>query len=232
MECIVEQTIHFIIEQDGETEQVFKAAITAFLTKCKKPIRAYLVQVKYDESDRSFNVALCLRLESGDEKDILKSSIKIFKSMFSSKEHLDVIFIDQKQEYKLRKICCPFFTSQNYKFDMPDFFLASNESKMLASVRTCYKKRRLYGDHPDGYLLCDIEPSLSVELLGEESKFTEIIFASRHEGYSLFPIKEWPAYVHVAIPLVDLKNKDFIKMSDMKSLAWAELYEKREDIKL
>lgn len=232
METMEKHTIYFLFEQDGEVERDFKVALLPILTKYKKPIRAYLARVKYSENDDILNVALCFRTEGGLDEYILTNAVQLFKSMFGNREHLDVIFINQNQEKSLRIVCCPFFTSQDYQVISPDFFLSSSESYKLRNPIACFKRKRLFGKHPDGYLLCDIKPSLVGQHYGMGgNNIKQIILTSRHQGHTIFPITEWPVYVHVSIPLTDLNIKENIEKIDIKSIAWAELYKNKEEAK-
>ena len=220
-----ESKIYFCSEQDGKAEQDFKSELTTILLKEKMSIRAYLVQIKYHKNDKHCNVALCFRSGEGMSDDILNQSTKLFKSMFNRNEYLDILFITQPQEVDLRKICCPFFTSNNYRFSVPDFFLTSHDSYQFQYPIACYKNKKLYGEHPDGYMLCDIDSFLLEQNSRQGSKdINQIVLANRHENYSLFVIEEWPFYVHVAIPLVDFVNRIMIDKTDIEGVAWGEVY--------
>jgi len=221
--------IYFLGEQDGKAEQEFKETLYSVLAGYDKSLRAYLARVKYKENDNSF-VALCFRVEEEIDKYLLVQSTKIFRMMFGEDEHLDIIFLNEQQESQLRKVCCPFFISLNYQFNIPDFFLTSSESYSLKQPIACFKRKRLHGKNPDGYLLCDTEPFLMGEGSDEnETNITQIVLASRHQGYSVFLIRDWPAYVHIAIPLGDLSRVNDIKETDIKLIAWGELYENESD---
>ena len=57
-----------------------------------------------------------------------------------------------------------------------------------------------------------------------------LIIATRYSGTTLFPITEYPIYVHVArlvsnIPPVEVK----ISTKDLEPIAWAELYRTKEE---
>ena len=145
--------------------------------------------------------------------------------MFGLHEHLDILFIDDEKESELRKVCCPFYSSK--KFFQPDFYLSSSEGYHLETARACYKKRRLLGNHPDGYMLCEVFPSILGQpygLGGED--MDKIIIASRHSGCSIFKIDEWPRHVHIARMISkNVDNKFSIVRSDIKSIGWAEINE-------
>jgi len=54
----------------------------------------------------------------------------------------------------------------------------------------------------------------------------EVIVASRHEGYTVSKINEWPLYVHLIRLRSKLMNPPVNKLSkdDIEKVAWAELY--------
>ena len=46
------------------------------------------------------------------------------------------------------------------------------------------------------------------------------------DGFSLFPINEWPVYVHVARVLTDNpESREIIRSNELKEIGWAKLYE-------
>jgi hypothetical protein len=166
--------------------------------------------------------------------NILKEYSKIFQSMFSAKEHLDIVSINEQQELVVRELCCPFFTSSEFQIEFCDFILTSSEGFELDKNPTnCYKRERLYGKHPDDYMLCDILPPILEGSFSLHSEgINQVIFASRHKGFSLFPISNWPAYVHVARSKVhNIEYKTYIEESDIELIARGELYKSRQDIK-
>jgi hypothetical protein len=213
--------ISFICEQDGKIEREFKKNLSILLREGNKPLRAYLSQVKYGDSDDQFSVAVCYMLEAGAEDlNLVAKTSKLFQSMFGSHEHLDVVFLNDEQENCLRQVACPFYTAADFQITNPDFYLISSEGYGLNSPIACFKKMKLTGSNRDGYMLCDIQPPLIGQAYGMLSKdIFQLVFASRHQGYSLFPIKKWPAYVHVALTMKDNFNSfDIINDSDIINL--------------
>ena len=225
------ENIQFLCEQNGETECEFKSAIFSFFHEKITQVRAYLARVSYKNEKNKFNVALCFRSES-NHQFLLENSTRIFKNIFGVNEHLDIIFIDKFEEKKLREVSCPFYTSEGYQITSPDFYLTSSEGYDLKTVRKCYKKKKLIGENLDGYMLCDITPPLFGQKFGlGEVNISQLVLASRHKDHSLFPIKEWPAYVHVARPVVDnIEDIFFINKSDIELIGWGEIYKDKNDI--
>lgn len=208
-------------EQRGLVEAEFKSAIVPLFKNLK--IRAYLAKVKYVEN---ITVALCLMIEEVDKKNISFEIACYFQKMFNKTETLDIIFIDLNEEKKLRKVCCPFFIPDNFQVEVPDFYLISSEGYGLRKPIYCFKRKGFLGEHPDGYLLCDIFPSINLQNEGlNKIEATQLVFASRHKDFSLFPIRQWPAYVHVAALQTNLKEELMcMKESDIKLIAWGELF--------
>jgi hypothetical protein len=113
----------------------------------------------------------------------------------------------------------------------PDFYLASSEGYDMEEPRQCWRIKRVATEKRDDLLLVKISPPLIGQKFGLGDKDIDQVFvAPRHVGASLFPINEWPLFVHVARPLIDEpENYCKIRQCDIESIAWAELYETQED---
>jgi hypothetical protein len=139
--------------------------------------------------------------------------------------------LSNEQESAIRKICCTFYITSIYQYTEPDFYLISSESHNFNPPIACFKRKKLYGDHPDGYMLCDINPEIIGQKYGLGGvDIKQIILASRHQDYSIFTINEWPLYVHIAIPTASFKENDYISKSNLKLIAWGEIYKSLRDI--
>jgi hypothetical protein len=228
-----EDNINFICEQNGESEVLLKRSISLFFKDNDFDCRAYLVKVScFNTTNNDFNVLLCLK--GGERKDSILSGVgKVFKNIFGSHEYLDIIFIDDVQEKAVRSVCCPFYVSGDLQIDSPDFYLTSSEGYELELVRSCTKRKMLLGTNPDGYMLCDIFPSISnTGLEVNDHDITQLIFTSRHKGVSIFNHAEWPIYVHIAIPINNsLINEFCISDEDIKLIGWGEIYNNKSDIR-
>jgi hypothetical protein len=88
--------------------------------------------------------------------------------------------------------------------DEPDFNLASSEGYRLENPRGCKCIKRVRSDGRDDLLLIRVNPPLTGQpyRLGARDMDT-LLVATRYEGDSLFPIKEWPVFVHVARLLIE-----------------------------
>lgn len=229
MKEFIANEINFVAEQNGGVERELKKKLGTIFIKTDISIRAYLVRVQYSNVDE-MHVALCIKSDGNFNDALLNQCVQVFKSIFNSSVHLDILYLSDAQEKKVRQLCCPFYTSDDFRIAIPDFYLSSSEGYYLNDVPiSCYKRKRLDGPHKDGYILCDIDPPIIGQPYGLGSlDIDQVIIASRFEGISLFPIIEWPAYVHLARPLVQqIQLKDSIEKNDIELIAWAEINNKK-----
>jgi len=115
--------------------------------------------------------------------------------------------------------------------DSPDFFLASSEGYGLEEPRSCRRIKRVRSDFRDDLLLAKVEPPLIGQSYGLGGRdIRTLLIATRHEGDSLFPIRRWPVFVHVARLLIENpEQREQIHDDEFESIAWAELYRTKED---
>ena len=109
----------------------------------------------------------------------------------------------------------------------PEFFLsAAGENEGLASPRACWEQGRLKDQVRDDHMLIEIEPSLIGQNYGLGGKdITNLILSVRHEGFSLFPVKEWPCHVYVARILDDAITKTLTFGRDqVEIIAWGMIF--------
>lgn len=101
---------HLVVlgEQDGPFEQVLKEELVNSFRRDKRVVRAYLARANSDR-DESVDVILGLRTHFGPDPRLAKQVGKIFASIFSDTEHLDIIFLTEEQEVRVAAACRPFF---------------------------------------------------------------------------------------------------------------------------
>ena len=82
-------------------------------------------------------------------------------------------------------------------------------------------------------VLVRLDPPLIGQRYGQGARDIDLlVLATRHQGTSMFPVSEWPLYVHVALPLVpNPDQRDSLEQEELESIAWAELYETEEAAK-
>jgi hypothetical protein len=116
----------------------------------------------------------------------------------------------------------------------PHFYLASSEGYDLTEPRRCWRIKRLATNTRSDLLLVRIEPPLVGQKYGLGGRDIDlVVVATRHQGDSLFPVKEWPVFVHVARPLIENpQDHDRLRDEEFESIAWAELYPSEEDARI
>jgi hypothetical protein len=116
----------------------------------------------------------------------------------------------------------------------PDFFLASSESYCLMEPRSCKRIKRIRSDNRDDLLLVKVEPPLTGQVYGLGGRDIDtLLIATRHKGDSLFSIRTWPVFVHVARLLIeDPERREQIHDNEFESIAWAELYRTKDDARV
>lgn len=201
MEKINPKDLRFVGERDGEPERDFKCELSVFLRQLvewkplDKPVRAYLCSVSYpsDGDSGSFSVALFFATESDAKDEIRKGAASIFRRMFGTREHLEMMFVEDETESELRQVCSPFVDTKE-----ADFVLASGDTCLLEDPRNCVVLKRYAGEHPDGYILVSIDPPLIGQQFGlGGDDVNEVVLMSRWSERTLSPIQEWPVFVHV-----------------------------------
>jgi hypothetical protein len=75
-------------------------------------------------------------------------------------------------------------------------------------------------------MLIEIAPPLIGQRYGLGSKdIANLILSARHEGFSLFPIKEWPCHVYIARILDDAITKTLtFTRSQVEIIAWGMIF--------
>ncbi|MCH7480950.1 MAG: hypothetical protein IIC79_06100 [Chloroflexi bacterium] len=117
------------------------------------------------------------------------------------------------------------------KAQIPDFYLASAEGYGFDEPRKCYRIMRVQSEMRDDYMLIRVDPPLTQRQHGLAGvELDTIVIATRHKGSSLFPILEWPVYVHIArLHTINPSERDIIHPNEIESIAWGELYLTEED---
>ena len=104
---------------------------------------------------------------------------------------------------------------------------AAGESDELASSRACWVKARLKNQVSDDHMLVEISPALSGQRYGLGSNdITHVVLTGKHEGFSLFPIKQWPCYVFISRILDEAVFKTQVFTGEqVEIIAWGMIYE-------
>ncbi len=118
--------IEFLYEQDGEIERELKRRLVPLLEAAEGVRAGYLAVADYHDGSRP-SVVLCVRrsrrggyasavlralrvrADNGVDHALIREVGKVFAEIFNSTEHLDVFFVDARQESEVRAVCAPFF---------------------------------------------------------------------------------------------------------------------------
>ena len=101
--------IHFIGAQDGPAEREFLAKISGVIERSPDAVSsAYLCRVHYGKPS-DVSVALCMACPNGDSRSLVEAISAVFREMFGSHEHLDMLFLNEEQEEQIRSVCSPFY---------------------------------------------------------------------------------------------------------------------------
>jgi hypothetical protein len=115
--------------------------------------------------------------------------------------------------------------------EKPEFYLSSRDIDPPLEPRRCYAIKRLRCAVRDDYLLIRIDPPLVGQWYGLGGRdIDKVIVATRLQGGSLFPILEWPVFVHVARPLIEHpEQRDQLANDELENIMWGELYPTEQD---
>jgi hypothetical protein len=117
----------------------------------------------------------------------------------------------------------------------PDFFLSAAAEMRpdadLSQPRACWTKARLRNAIRDDYMLIDVDPPVIGQPYGLGSEdITRLIIATRWEGCTLFPIKQWNLSVYVLRILdEDITRSLLFTQDQIEEIAWATIYRTREE---
>lgn len=99
----------FVGEQDGPVELELKARLISVFGRRRSVQAAYLARVLLP-GQAEIAVALCLRAEPGNEQLLVGEVGGIFSGLFSPREQLDILFLNEDLESDLRTRCLPFYS--------------------------------------------------------------------------------------------------------------------------
>lgn len=113
----------------------------------------------------------------------------------------------------------------------PAFFLTTaGEYKLLSKPRACSFVRRLRDVNRDDYMLVRIDPPLIGQSFGlGGNDITELLLATRHQGFSLFPPHRGAKEVYVAriVDSVVLAAESFSR-DQVQLIAWGTIFDDLE----
>lgn len=114
----------------------------------------------------------------------------------------------------------------------PDFFLSTaGEYAPLSEPRACCKKGRLSDSARNDYMLIEIDPPLFDQRFGiRDAHVTNLLLSTRYEGYTLYPISEWPSHVYVMRVLDDrILTTHLFTKEQVELIAWGLIFRTLEE---
>jgi hypothetical protein len=108
----------------------------------------------------------------------------------------------------------------------PDFALCTEGRGDLSRPRACWRRKRLKDNLRGDYLLVDIAPPIIGQRYGLGDKdVQQLILAPRHQGVTLFPVNEWPAYVFVYRILDEgMLRQEIFEAHQIELIIWGIIY--------
>lgn len=100
--------VRFQCEQDGTPERLLKARLADVFRCERKVLRAYLARADFGSKGEEC-VVLAVRSYFGPDREIVNEVAAMFASVFGTQEHLDIMFLTDRQEVELVRVCKPFF---------------------------------------------------------------------------------------------------------------------------
>jgi hypothetical protein len=98
----------FVGEQDGPPERMLKGKLSELFAEYKNLLKAYLARVHYRET-KGESVCLCLLVSSGADEPLVEAIGSLFARHFNRAVHLDILFLNPKQEEQVAAVCEPFY---------------------------------------------------------------------------------------------------------------------------
>ena len=113
------------------------------------------------------------------------------------------------------------------------FFLdpSANGEGNIEELRECIEVTRLRDHFRDDYMLVEITPPIIGQPFGLGGKDIEqALLATRHQGHTLYPIRQWPVHVYV----IRIKNPQIAVLKrltehDVEMIGWGVLYQSRDE---
>jgi type III secretion system (T3SS) SseB-like protein len=99
--------LEFLGEQDGPPERELKEALVRLFEAKGKVNRAYLARLSYLETGAT-GVGLCVPVDAYSV-ELVRAVGSVFSDLFGADQYLDVVFVTEDEEKRLRDVCRPFF---------------------------------------------------------------------------------------------------------------------------
>jgi hypothetical protein len=105
---LIAHALTFVGEQDGPSERMLKTKLSELFSESINLLKAYLARVRYREAGGE-SVCLCLSASGGPDKPLVEAIHSWFAPHFNHAVHLDILFLNPKQEEQVAAVCKPFY---------------------------------------------------------------------------------------------------------------------------
>ena len=105
------EPIDFVGPQLGLVEDGLKAAFNEVFVATPTVHSAYLARA-YRGNSSAQTVALCIRSAIGVDEKLEERLLVLFRQRFRHDQHLDVLFLVEDDELRLREVCEPFYAKR------------------------------------------------------------------------------------------------------------------------
>ena len=101
----------------------------------------------------------------------------------------------------------------------------------LSTTRVCWIRGRLRDEIRDDYMLIEIEPPLIGQAYGlGDRDITNLLISSHLQGFTLFPIREWPCHVYITRILDESITKTLVfTKGQVEMIGWGAIYRTIEE---
>jgi hypothetical protein len=107
-EELIAHALKFVGEQDGPPERMLKGKLSELFAGYKNLLKAYLARVHYGGT-KGESVCLCLSVSTDADKPLVEAIGSLFAQHFNRAAHLDILFLNPKQEEQVAAVCKPFY---------------------------------------------------------------------------------------------------------------------------
>jgi hypothetical protein len=102
------EPVDFVGQQVGYAEDALKEAFREVFAATPTVHSAYLARIYRGNAPKQ-SVALCVRTAIGVDHKLEDRLGEIFRSRFQPDQHLDILFLLEEEEWRLREVCPPFY---------------------------------------------------------------------------------------------------------------------------
>lgn len=107
-EKLTAHALTFVGDQDGLLERKFKGKLSELFAGRNNLLQAYLARVNYREA-KDESVCLCLSVAGRADEPLVEAIHSLFAQYFNRAAHLDILFLNPKQEEQVGTVCKPFY---------------------------------------------------------------------------------------------------------------------------